>query len=478
MEEVERLKKLGLALGAVYALMPVVCTATWAQTAKEPTRVQLWFDTEDYTFDRSNDAIVYFARTLEAEGIRGHFNLTGYLGRFLVENGRSDVVEALKPHLIGLQTKLHSWHPTICEYTDIEDYDEAYRLALREESEGVGMLKAAFGDRTIMFAVMPGPSSSYVALDAYADMGIPFFGGLGAFNDGCDLLGQCYYQNLHHVHYNTGLCLDDVLMPGNSEKYDLEAMLNDAATRTNAVMYVHPHMLVRMESWDIDNMCKTNAVEFGKWVEPRVRPETTVALFKERFRAFIRRIKDDPRFVFADCEQLQKEEKPRVAITRADIPAIRASLTRDFGPVSCPASWCVADCFQAAVRILRGEKEYVPGKVYGFLERPVGVEKPVTIKAEDLRAAAEKIVFKRHLPVSYDVGGVKLGPADFLFAMLEVLETGVDAVTVIPRDQLGDIAKRMPKLARFRHRWIIYGADFKDEYLSDRLRWQYWTLRY
>ena len=131
------------------------------------------------------------------------------------------------------------------------------------------------------------------------------------------------------------------------------------------------------------------------------------------------------------------------------------------------------------MRLLRGEKEHTPGLVYGFLEKPDGVKTPTRVKTADLKAAAEKMRFVRHLPTSFDVGGVALGPADMLFAVLEALETGADEVVITPRDQLGDIAKRMPRLATFTHRgrWI-YWPQFKDEYLSDRLRLQYWTMRY
>lgn len=86
---------------------------------------------------------------------------------------------------------------------------------------------------------------------------------------------------------------------------------------------------------------------------------------------------------------------------------------------------------------------------------------------------------KRHLPPKIDVGGVSVGPADFLIAALEVLETGAERVTVRPREQLGDIASKMPNLAKFSHAgtWI-YWPQFKDRYLSDRLRFQFWTLRF
>ena len=83
------------------------------------------------------------------------------------------------------------------------------------------------------------------------------------------------------------------------------------------------------------------------------------------------------------------------------------------------------------------------------------------------------------LPVSIDVGGVGIGPADFLFSALEILETGAEEVAVEPRDQLGDIARYLPKMAaaNFRGTWI-YAEGYKDEWTSNRLRWQFWTFRY
>ena len=44
---------------------------------------------------------------------------------------------------------------------------------------------------------------------------------------------------------------------------------------------------------------------------------------------------------------------------------------------------------------------------------------------------------------------------------------------------LGDVAAFCPPLADFTHRgkWI-YEDSLKDEYLADRLRWQFWTMRY
>ena len=101
------------------------------------------------------------------------------------------------------------------------------------------------------------------------------------------------------------------------------------------------------------------------------------------------------------------------------------------------------------------------------------------MKAADVRRAAATINTEEFLPVSIDVGDARIGPADFLFAALEILEAGADEVAIEPRDQLGDIARYLPKMAsvNFRGTWI-YSEDLKDEWTPNRLRWQFWTFRY
>ena len=144
-----------------------------------------------------------------------------------------------------------------------------------------------------------------------------------------------------------------------------------------------------------------------------------------------------------------------------------------------PGEWCIADAFRAAVAFLNGASSFDPGKAYGFLYAPQGVQDRSVVKAADVRRAAASMKTDGFLPVSIDVGGVKIGPADFLFAALEVLETGAEEVAVEPRDQLGDIVRYLPKMAtaNFRGTWI-YTDDYKDEWTSNRLRWQFWTFRY
>ena len=69
--------------------------------AQAKTKTLLYFDTEDYTCDRSNDAIRDIANILKSEGVKGNFNVVGFLALRLVELGRYDVIEALRHHVIG-----------------------------------------------------------------------------------------------------------------------------------------------------------------------------------------------------------------------------------------------------------------------------------------------------------------------------------------------------------------------------------------
>ena len=103
--------------------------------------------------------------------------------------------------------------------------------------------------------------------------------------------------------------------------------------------------------------------------------------------------------------------------------------------------FCPADMLQAAARFLLTDDEaFCPGKAYGFLEEPRGVEAPVTVTAQELRALAGTLDFSTFLPPR--IG--KLGPADFLIGALEAV-CGAEEITLAPRAQQVDLSP-YPKL--------------------------------
>ena len=471
--------------------LAVLALAFASVTTSAATDVMLFFDTEDFTNDRANDAIRDIANILTEEGVVGQFDTVGYLAQRIRELGRQDVIDALKPHEIGSQTLYHSVHPDICEATDIKDARAAYAAAMAQERECVRLLKDVFGRKEVKFFCPPGNSVTYAGVEACYDLGMRFYCG-GGFTDyrGSSAYGTgglawrdnvgkgLWYFNLMWLPYSHAFHLEGLIPRKGRKDPEFPPILDHIAQRDFVILYMHPHMALETCHWDGINYRKRNMVEFGKWNVPPPRPAEDIAGFYRLFRAFVRAVKSDPRFHFTTIAELERSLKPRRAISRADVPAIRKALDAELTFIERPGSWCVADCFQAAVKMLGGAESHMPGRVYGFLERPVGVTAPVKVKAADLRAAARKMDLSTYLPSSFVVGGVRIGPADFLLAALETLETGADEVELRPREQLGSF-REIPTLEKWRIAggWGIHSDEFKDEYLSDRLRWQLWTLR-
>ena len=473
-------------------MLAAACVAGALPANGSPTKVMLFFDTEDYTCDRSNDAIRDVANILTSEGVRGNFNIVGYLATRLVELGRRDVVEALRPHVIGTQTLYHTRHPDVSELGDDPDYERSYRRTMADEARGVGMLEAVFGEGRCIFACPPGNSISPASFEVYADLNIPLNAGTGycSFKDEKGnynpqmlmrtdgrALGLWYFNQLQ-LPYFSGFGIQNHLFPREDRMYrELDKTLARLAQWDCVVLYMHPHMAVKMEHWDKPNYQKGNLVEWRKWKQVEDRPPADTAVYYEHLRDFIRRVKADSRFVFSDVDEYIKSFKPRAPITEKELPAIRASLLKDFTYVEEPGSWCVADVFQAAVRLLRGERFHRPGKAFGFLEKPQGVTAPVEVSAADLREAAKAMDVSRFLPPSVKVGGTTIGPADFLMAALDVLVTGAEKVTVRPKEQLGSFKLiRQFETYRMANTWM-HTPEFKDDWLTDRLRLQLWTMR-
>ena len=471
-------------LVSVFSLMAWVAAAVAA-----PTKVMFFFDTEDYTCDRSNDAIRDIANLLSSEGVRGNFNIAGFLATRIVELGRFDVIDALKPHVIGTQTLYHSRHPNVAELGDDPNYETAYRKTMADEAKGVGMLEAAFGENRCVFQCPPGNSVSAVAMDVYSDLGIVVSGGCG-FTEaddnavyssmlsrrGREKLGLWYF-NQYHLPYYLPFHLESMLPTGGKACPDFKTALDRMAQYDFTGLYMHPHMAVKTAHWDGPNYRKGNLVPWREWKQVPDRAPADTAVYYERLRAFVRAVKADARFEITDIEALKASFRPRVAIAGKDVPAIRRALLASFTCIREPASWSVADAFQAAVRLLRGEGECHPGKVYGFLARPKGVSGPTEVSAADLRAAAAKLDLSTFVPAEIAVGAKTIGPADFLFAALEVLETGAESVTVVPREQLGSFGE-IPGVEEMNigGKWL-HPDSFKDKCLSERLRLQLWTMR-
>ena len=430
------------------------------------------FDTEDFTSSRAADGILYEAKLFKEEGVRGCFQLVGLLAKQLKAWGREDVIEALSHHEIDTHTYGHTLHPMINEYTDIENFYEAKAELIRQESLGIDYIKDTFGIDRVYSACPPGNQKSYVAMYGYHDMGIPVYA--DTFCDVKEGTGA-YYCNMFHVYYYFGI--EWFLRDATDE--DIKAKLDDLATRERAVIYTHPNMIIKNDFWDAVNYHKENLVEFGKWIEPDDLPDEITQNVLNNMRKLIRFIKADPRFRITTYKELSEEllaDGERV-VKRDFVPEIKEHLSKSFFPMQVPISLSLSDMVLACRDFLLGKEEHLCGDVYGFLDKPHEISAPVTVTRDEIIASADQIKDGEFLPSQIKVGDKIIGPADWLYAALDVL-LGAEAVEILPKPQLPCL-DCMPEVrdSDFKGTWQ-HSDSFEDNYLSDRLRYQSYTMRF
>ena len=93
-----------------------------------------------------------------------------------------------------------------------------------------------------------------------------------------------------------------------------------------------------------------------------------------------------------------------------------------------------------------------------------------------MRESAAAMTFDRFLPTEIEVGGKKLGPADWLRAALQILTGSEEAVVVPDKWQIDLNDFPMLRDMNYRGTWI-HSPELEDNYISDRLRLQSWTIR-
>lgn len=443
------------------------------------TKIMFCFDTEDFTTIESTVAAARIAKILEEEGCKGSFMTVGRVAQELIRNKRFDLIDVLNRHEINFHTKDHTVHPTLIEYTDVEDFNRAAGRLLKEECEGMGMVKAVFGNENFYTVVPPGPSRSYAAMIMYSELGIPVYAdSILATKEGKDVF-YCGALQLDYTIWFEGDVFERDLTDGTV----INEIKDRLAKREKAIIYDHPNKFFFNQFWDAVNYNKKNLCEYGKWIPCNRRSDADIEKYFNAYRTLIKSLKEDDRFEITTPGEYWEsiKDKQNRTVKLEDIPAIKAALENNFEPVKEPVSLSISEIFDAALNLLGGKRSYNVKRVYGFLKAPVGISEQTKVCASEVREAAAKIVRPDEgpffLPETVNVGGKTLGAADFLFAMLETL-CGKEEITLTPRPQLNSLDE-FPELRdlNFKGTWI-YSDDLQDNYLSDRLRWQCWTLRY
>ncbi len=435
------------------------------------TNIIFSFDTEDFVNPIGAEGILRSAKLLEEENVRGNFVMVGKLAQALENWGRTDVIEALKYHEIGLHSLGHTYHPTINEYTDCEDYKEARANFMQREIEGKAILSRMFDRDDFACGCPPGNSTSYVAHYGYEELGATVYAGDEICDKKCSRpLAFC---NTYSLDYPA--CIE-FLIPFWGEK-EFEERLEIMAGYDTYILSHHPQTaFVQLNQfWDALNFQGKNTDPEQYVLSDPQDPKFT-ARFYEGFRKLVRMIKADPRFRIVTYSDIAREQNYARELRRDQLPAVAKQLEEKFFPVTLPESLCLHDILFACRDFLFGADSYKPGKAYGFLDTPYAITAPVTVTKAELTESAKQLSQGEFLPLSIDVCGKKLGPADWMRAAIAVL-AGADEVTVQPGEWQIDF-DQFPMLKEMNYKGTWMHADsFEDKYLSKRYKLQTWTIR-
>jgi hypothetical protein len=228
-------------------------------------RLIVSFDTEDFTDPASNDVLLAIARALTEHGVRAGFGLVGEKARFIRDQGRHDVVEALGHHDICYHTDNHFLFPDplakpafMSEYVEEHTWDEAVRHLVATEAEGLRDIEELFGRRPTTYFRTGGDSAAQI-LYAYHLLGMTTFA-----------YGPSLYERRRHIAWFTNmLCVSlPLISEGHTYKGEGPSRLDEFAASGADLVNVrfHPCMLLADTFWsNLNFRGRWDASRFGPW---------------------------------------------------------------------------------------------------------------------------------------------------------------------------------------------------------------------
>jgi len=256
-------------------------------------KVSVFMDVEDPINPLADDAALELALLFTEAGVRGSFCLTGEKCRTLQKRGRTDVVEAFRPHCLGLHTDTHSVHPTTMELLADLDFEEGCEAALNAERKGFDAFTDLFGRRPAFWGGA-GNTWSPEITEALKHLGIPaYVYALTAipcvhrFN-GVTALPQ-------HLSIAETDWMDDARAAAQSE--EIIRMANDIFSPWVGVFVGHPTKMRYAEYWDTPyNAGRTPPTP--EYTEPV--PDEAYERAKANLRDFLKRLGQSTNIVGVD----------------------------------------------------------------------------------------------------------------------------------------------------------------------------------
>lgn len=276
---------------------------------KNIRRIILTFDLEDFINRRSMKAYLRILRLLRKYDFKALFFITGHTAERLALFPQ--VLELFRFHEIGYHSSSHSVRPSIFEYTDVENYEEAYQSSIERETahinpltgevEGVGgieFLRDLFPNKRIVSFRAPGLCWSPPHLEALKKLGIEF-------DFSADISSRpAYYKGITFYPY-------PIVITGFVYYRRVSLMLNGQTT----VLASHPSFYVNSNHWDFAYH-KGNPDRLVE-VKPRSRIERE-SLFLD-FEFLLKQISLLQRVKFLEVAPYLSRSRENLTVTRRGV---------------------------------------------------------------------------------------------------------------------------------------------------------------
>ena len=208
----------------------------------------LTFDIEDFISENSIFSLQKTLESLKKHDLTALFFITGHMGELL--RNFPSIADLLVEFEIGYHSSSHSVHPIIIEYTDIEDYKEAYRVSLERETShinpltgetegrgGIRILRELFPSKRIEAYRAPTNCWSPPHLEALRDLGIKFDCSASISSVPVHYKGVTFYPR-------------QILGDWHGNWSDYQLFLISILKNKTTVTGFHPSLFVNKNEWD------------------------------------------------------------------------------------------------------------------------------------------------------------------------------------------------------------------------------------
>ena len=461
------------------------------------TKVVICFDVEDYTSPASvgmDDIPKRLAEIMTEEQVTGTFFVIGEKARSLKKRGRSDVIEAMAQHDIGLHTNYGSIHPTITEILEDKSWEEGIAIMKKNESQGIEDIRKIFGKEVIPFA-RHGGSYGPQLIAALGQLGTNYvYSPIGL--PGHNATWFCNTLNIYGV--GDYYVADDVF--SDDQQFDslfnvLNREFRGLIDDLDVVSFFvgHPSKMRSIQFWDINYYYGANP-DSTEWITPELRPEESMEIVYRNFRNLLKFLKSQDYIEVTTYAEILKDfSHQKDQITQGELAKISEKVLNS-GQMDFLEDYSWAEIFYALSFSISKSKEN--GELPDFVNvvRPFGPVNPPHVNPEAVEIPANQvwdlatqaidyINANNHLPDRLVMNEMELGTKALLSLFCQSYNNilsgnGPSGITLTPISGFPDQqTNRIIQEVKDVKGWPVHRKDLDMRRLAEMTRWQLWTLK-